>query len=88
MCKNGKTNHQQCQKVRKLGVCKSVYCNLVQMEARIAAGGDSGGPVFWSNTAYGLHHGPHFDPFPFERDLYSRADRIDDAFPGWSIANS
>lgn len=88
LCKNGKTNHQQCQKVRKLNVCASVYCNLVQMEARLAASGDSGGPVFWGNTAYGLHHGWHFDLFPFDRDLFSRADRIDNAFPGWNIATS
>ena len=88
LCKNGKTNHKQCQDVRKLGVCHSVYCNLVQMEARIAAGGDSGGPVYWGNTAYGLHQGWHFDLFPFDRDLFSRADRIDNAFPGWNVANT
>lgn len=89
LCKNGRTNHMQCQKVRKLNVCRSVYCNLVQMEARLAAGGDSGGPVFWGNTAYGLHEGWQYDPFePFDRDLFSRADRIDNAFSGWNIATS
>ena len=55
------------------------YCNLVQMGSRLADGGDSGGPVFVGNTAYGLHHGWQYDLWPFTRDLFSRADLIDEA---------
>lgn len=80
LCKNGRTNHAQCQEVRRLGVCKDNMCSLVQMGARLAAAGDSGGPVYWGNTAYGIHQGWHYDPsWPFDRDLFSRADRLPDA---------
>ncbi len=47
LCKNGRVGYQDCQKLRKLNVCYSGECNLVQMDARIAAGGDSGGPVYY-----------------------------------------
>lgn len=54
-------------------------CNLAQMGARRAAPGDSGGPVFWGNAAYGLHKGWMYDPsWPFDRDLFSRAERLPD----------
>ncbi len=76
LCRNGKKTFRRCQKVRKLNVCSGVYCNLVQMGARRAKGGDSGGPVFKGNTAYGLHQGWMDDPWPFKRDLFSRADQI------------
>lgn len=80
LCKNGKTNHRSCQEVRKLYICKGIVCNLVQMESRLAAPGDSGGPIYYGNTAYGLHHGWMYDPnSPHDRDLFSRADLIDDA---------
>lgn len=80
LCKNGKTNHKSCQEVRKLDVCSDGDCHLIQMGARLAAGGDSGGPIFWGNTAYGLHKGWHYDPsWPYDRDLFSRGSRIDDA---------
>ena len=85
LCRNGKVSNRDCQKVRKLNVCNGVYCNLVQMEARLSTGGDSGGPVYAGNTAYGLHQGGMTDPWPLWRDLFSRADRIDDAL-GISIA--
>lgn len=80
LCKNGRTNHKQCQEVRRLHVCRSSACNMVQMGARLAAGGDSGGPVYWGTTAYGLHSGWQYDPsWPFDRDYFSRADRLPDA---------
>ena len=86
LCQNGRTTYKHCERVRKLNVCNGDPCNLVEMEARHAAGGDSGGPVYWGNTAYGLHQGWKYDPiYPFDRDLFSRADRIDNAL-GISIA--
>ncbi|MDH5278140.1 MAG: S1 family peptidase, partial [Actinomycetota bacterium] len=87
-CKNGATNHASCQEVRSLNECRSAYCNLVEMGARLAAGGDSGGPIYWGNTAYGLHEGWKYDPAPpFDRDLFSRADRIDNALDVWIDTN-
>lgn len=87
LCRNGVTSHKDCQEVRKINVCAGGECNLVQMEADLSAGGDSGGSVFWGNTAYGLHKGEMFDPWPFDRDIFSRADRIDNAL-GIFIATS
>jgi hypothetical protein len=79
LCKNGRTNHRQCQEVRRLHVCRETACNMVQMGARLAAPGDSGGPIYWNTTAYGLHSGWQYDPFPFNRDYFSRADRLPNA---------
>lgn len=88
LCKNGITNKKDCQEVRKLDVCHSGECHLIQMGARLAAGGDSGGPVFWGNTAYGLHKGWMYDPaWPFDRDLFSRASRIDNAIGVYIATN-
>ena len=88
LCKNGRNGFKDCGTVMKLNVCHFELCNLVQMDARRATGGDSGGPVFWGNTAYGLHQGWRYDPiWPFDRDLFSRADRIDNAL-GVNVANS
>jgi streptogrisin C len=79
LCKNGRTNHRQCQEVRRLHVCRENACNMVQMGARLAAPGDSGGPIYWNTTAYGLHSGWQHDPWPFDRDYFSRADRLPNA---------
>lgn len=80
LCRNGRVSNRDCQQVRKLDSCNGDACKLVQMGARQAAPGDSGGPVYWENTAYGLHQGWEYDPsWPFDRDLFSRADLIDEA---------
>ncbi|MGH8937232.1 MAG: hypothetical protein ACRDXD_13395 [Acidimicrobiia bacterium] len=88
LCQNGKTTHKSCKEVRKLDVCYGNACSLVQFGNRTVQSGDSGGSVFYSNTAYGLIYGWHYDPFwPYDRDLFSRADRIDNAL-GIFIATS
>jgi hypothetical protein len=88
LCMNGKTTQKHCQEVRRINVCYDGRCNLVQMGARHASGGDSGGPWFWGTRAYGLHQSWMYDPFwPYNRDLFSRADRIDNAL-GINIATS
>ena len=78
-CRNGWKSFKDCQYVRKVNVCMGSSCNLVEMEAHESESGDSGAPVFWLNTAYGIHAGWIYDPWPFKREVYSRADRIDDA---------
>ncbi|HET7846919.1 MAG TPA: hypothetical protein VFL72_05455 [Acidimicrobiia bacterium] len=85
LCRNGVTSHKDCQNVRKVNVCNLGVCNLVQMDTDLSAGGDSGGPVYFGNTAYGLHQGWMLDLSP--RDLFSRADRMDNAMPT-SVATS
>lgn len=79
LCRNGKMSYRDCQEVRKLNVCSGGDCNLVQMGAHLSTDGDSGAPVYWNNTAYGIHKGWMHDPWPFKREVFSRADRIDDA---------
>lgn len=69
-------------------MCHFQRCNLVQMSARLAAPGDSGGAVYWNFTAYGLHSTWRYDPvFPFDRDLFARADRLPNAL-GVNVANN
>lgn len=86
LCRNGKSSYKDCQNVRKVDVCHNDnVCNLVQMGMRLSTYGDSGGPVFVTSTAYGIHHGFMYDPWPLQREVFSRADRIDDAL-GHSIA--
>lgn len=88
LCRNGKTTFKDCLEVIQLNVCHFWFCNLVQMDHRSVQDGDSGGPWFWNFTAYGLTYGWRYDPiFPFDRDLFSRADRIDDAL-GVNVANN
>lgn len=57
LCKYGRTTGATCDDVRSLSSCRGDYCNLVMMQNRLASGGDSGGPWYWGNTAYGLHSG-------------------------------
>lgn len=88
LCTNGITNYRTCQEVRKLNVCYGGRCSLVQMGARLRASGDSGGPVYWNYAAYGLHQSFMWDPFwPYDRDLFSRADRLPNAL-GVSVATN
>ena len=61
------------------------------MEEHHSIGGDSGGPWFWGNIAYGYHKGSHLDPtwWPARerRALYSKATLIDNAL-GVLVATS
>ena len=71
--------------MRKINYCAGDHCYLVQMGSDLSENGDSGGPVYWENSAYGIFLGYVYDPFPFSREVFSQADRIDDAL-GISIA--
>ncbi len=79
LCHNGRITHQQCQEVRKLNQCAAGACNLVQMGANLTEVGDSGGPVYWGNTAYGITKGWMHDPWPFDRGVWSQIFLSDDA---------
>lgn len=80
LCFNGKTTHKHCQGVRDSSVCAGTMCHLVQMGSRVTNPGDSGGPWFYGNSAYGIHYGLMYDPFwPYDRDIFSKASLIDDA---------
>ena len=73
VCKNGKNGYKDCDEVKALGHCFNGACNLVRVYERQAEPGDSGGPWFWGNTAYGLHKGYNLHDWAY-RDLFTRAD--------------
>ena len=85
LCRNGARSHKDCQQVHKVSVCADDVCNLAQFDRVRSVGGDSGGPVYLGRGAFGFHQGSRFD-FPRRRDVWSRADYIDEALPGLSIA--
>ena len=79
LCRNGKISNRDCQRVRKVDMCAGSLCNLAQMYDHLSATGDSGGPVFSSYTAYGVHHDYVYDPHPTRREAWSRVSEIYDA---------
>lgn len=81
VCRNGKTSFRDCQQVYKKYVCRSIYCNLVALDANLSNFGDSGGPLYWGNTAYGIQHGV-LTINGTARELSSEALLIDEAIPG------
>ncbi|NLX14995.1 MAG: hypothetical protein GXY44_15280 [Phycisphaerales bacterium] len=77
ICKNGKTTYKDCSTVRALGHCYGAVCNIVLAEHDITEVGDSGGPWYYGNVAYGIHWGVKADPiWPFLRSGFSRAGRL------------
>ena len=65
--------------MRRINVCDGNVCELVQLGEHLSAAGDSGGPVYSGSTAYGIHRGWMHDPWPFKREIYSRANLVDEA---------
>jgi hypothetical protein len=57
LCKYGKNTHYTCDVTFKDNECRDNYCDMMTMQHRYAASGDSGGPWFAGNTAYGVHSG-------------------------------
>lgn len=57
LCKQGRVTGYTCDNVHRVNICKRDMCGLTRMKHRRATGGDSGGPWFWGNTAYGIHQG-------------------------------
>jgi len=86
LCKNGKSTRKTCDKVYQLNHCRNDYCHLTAMHNRYASGGDSGGPWFWGNTAYGIHSGYKWWNFK-DRDLFTPTDYLSNAL-GIHVATS
>lgn len=57
LCKYGKTTGRTCDTTYLDDQCRDSYCDMMTMTHRYASGGDSGGPWFSGNTAYGIHSG-------------------------------
>ena len=84
LCRNGKVTHKVCQEVISVSECWLGVCNLVVMQEHLSAPGDSGGPVYMGDTAYGLHQGRLVLQSEY-REAFSRAEYIDEAL-GINIA--
>lgn len=87
ICRNGKTTFKHCDNVYQLNHCSGSKCGLTAMHNRKAAGGDSGGPWYYGNTAYGLHQGGKFWNFK-NRDMFTPQANLDNGISGLVIATS
>lgn len=78
LCHFGQATGAACSYVAYLSVCSSfggyTHCRLVQMDRDVSNPGDSGGPWYYGNTAYGFHSG-----YVGSSDVWSRVGYIDDA---------
>lgn len=78
VCQNGKVVHRRCQQVYRASECHHTVCNLGVTRGSTRQTGDSGGPVYSTSKALGIHHAR--DDFDGERrDFFSRTDRLFDA---------
>jgi len=90
VCHFGQTSGAACNQVQDLSACVTVdgvqACRLVRMSSDTGAGGDSGGPWYYGNTAYGIHKGSVGTVFG-SRDVWSRVTYLDEAI-GVSVLTS
>ena len=78
LCRNGRVSHKDCQDVHALDECWTGVCKLVVMEEHLSARGDSGGPVYMGDRAFGMHFGRMVLGNQY-REAFSRAEYIDEA---------
>ncbi|WP_147942868.1 hypothetical protein [Microbispora sp. CSR-4] len=79
ICRFGRKTGATCSHVKQVGAVGTgddgrTYYDLTVMEDRQAAGGDSGGPWYYGNRAWGIHHGAYqktWDSFTPAADLSS-----------------
>ncbi len=84
LCKNGRTTHKTCDDVYELDLCIEDHCHIIIMEHSNAGYGDSGGPVYSFTTAYGFLMARGMVNGSL-RDIYTRADYLDNAISGLYI---
>ena len=84
LCKNGHTTHKTCDNVMEIDTCHFEHCKTIIMDNRKANYGDSGGPVYSFDTAYGfvMAWTPRNGVLV---DAYTRADQLDNAISGLYI---
>ncbi|NTV39383.1 MAG: hypothetical protein HGA51_05425 [Demequinaceae bacterium] len=87
LCRNGITTFKNCDEVYELNHCSGNVCHLTAMEHDWASGGDSGGPWYWANTAYGLHRGNKWWAFAYH-DTFTPQQNIGNAISGLVIATT
>lgn len=86
VCKNGRYSYKDCDEIKELGHCVNGACNLVRVFNDNTVEGDSGGPYFYGNYAYGVHKGDSLHDWKI-RDVYTRVDLFDEAL-GVSVAST
>ena len=87
----GKSTGYKSEVVYRGVVHQTVYKFLVAMHNHVTQGGDSGGPWFHGSVAQGIHQGKQsvgIWPFHKDRNVFTPAHHIEDAFPGWDVATS
>jgi hypothetical protein len=73
------TTGSKCDEVYKMNFSGATSDRLVAMKEWTTAGGDSGGPWFHGNTAYGVHKGSVELGIPKKlRSVFSQARYIDE----------
>lgn len=84
VCKFSKTTGQTCDRVYRLNTTRDSYSGMVATENRRAQPGDSGGPWFYGNTAYGVHSG-YSTIGSVRRDQFSPAHYISSGLSGYRV---
>lgn len=80
VCLFGHTTGQTCDVVYQRNHCLGNRCHLTLTENHYAKGGDSGGPWFWGNTAYGIHSGSKNYPWTWSaRSSFTPVTYLDEA---------
>ncbi len=81
LCRYGRRTGQKCDAIWTYNVTVTwggnTYQRLVAMVLDQANGGDSGGPWYKGNEAFGIHHGWAIVD-GFSRDMYSMAAFVDE----------
>lgn len=83
---NGRTTYKYCDTVYQLNHCTGDVCHLTAMTHEHAEPGDSGGPYYYGNTAYGIHRGEKYW-FGY-RDIFTPQQYIDNGIAGLVIATT
>lgn len=86
VCRNGKTTFKKCDTVYQLNHCSGDICHLTATQTDTGEGGDSGGPIYFGNTAYGIHRGSKY--WFGSRDTFMPQQYFDNAIAGLVVATS
>ncbi len=78
ICRFGRTTGLHCDEVYKVNVSSGPHDRLAMMRNRNADGGDSGGPWYFGNTAFGVHSGGKTSWFKM-RDVWSQLTNVGSA---------
>lgn len=88
--KYGKVTGKTRDRVYRTNVCvdNNTICKVVLMRNDRSEKGDSGGPWFWGNRAYGIHQGGWFVGYKV-RDAFTPVSNFRHALSGgWEVATS